>query len=249
MHRWRNFRFRRSRASSSANPRSISSAMSQDAAVEAFYAHRYRRLLNDPSRARDEITLFARRAAQRLDERLPRMDTVPHRVEIVDERENHSQLDERTRLQLKHKRALSAINKRRHIIVKMITQTRKNQMKFEEQWQQSPLSAHQISCCRELLERANQIVEENRSESSVRQRPQTGVSSKRSQSRTNPSSSMISSPYINPSDELTPTRPKVSTPFQDSLSISHVEKSENVRVLRPTRPLTAPMKASWVNYC
>ena len=177
------------------------------------------------------------------------MDTIPHRVKIVDERENHSPADERTRLQLKHKRALSVINKRRHVIMKMITQTRRNQVKIEEQWERTPLSTNQTSCCRELLERANRIDDENRSVSTMLRRPQTGVSWKRSESHTNASSSIISSPYINPSDDLTPDRSSVSTTFQDSLSIYHMEKNENVRVLRPNRPLTAPIKASWVNYC
>jgi hypothetical protein len=40
-----------------------------------------------------------------------------------------------------------------------------------------------------------------------------------------------------------------SIPFQDALSINQIEKTKNVRVLLPTRPLTAPMKANWVNYC
>ena len=238
--------FRNTRSATSGNARSSAShASASDAATEAFYAHRSRRLLHDQSRARDEITLFARRAGERLHERLPRMSSVPYRVKIIDDRDTSGKPDERTRIQLRHKRALSSINRRRHILVKMMTQTKKNQMKMEEQRQRLPWSNENTSCCRELLERASQIEEVYRQEHL--RRPQTAV---RPRPTTTSSSSSTSSIYvINPSHHSPPSSSLAAVPFQDALSIYQIEKSSNVRVLRPSRPLTAPSKAAWVNYC
>lgn len=224
---------RNTRSTASAHHRS---ATSTDAAVESFYATRSNQLISNPSRAREEITLFARRAAERLQERLPRMSSVQHRVKIIDDRDLTGKPDEKTLLQLKHKRNLSLINKRRQIILKMMTQTKKNQMKMEEQWKQSPLAIDNSAYCRELLERTNHREEQIR-------RPQTSISSRRIPKKNMPSaaSSVITT--------NTNINPSCSTPFQDALSINQIEKTNNIRVLRPTRPLTAPTKVNWVNYC
>ncbi len=123
-------------------------------------------MLDNPSRARDEVTSFARRTAERLHERLPRITSVPHRVKIIDERDTTGKPDEEMLLQLKHKRALSLINKRRHVILKMMTQTKKNQIKMGEQWNDTPLVRDNSIYCRELLERANQVEQVYREEQS-----------------------------------------------------------------------------------
>ncbi len=212
-------------------------------AVESFYAKRSQRLLANPSRAREEITLFARRTAERLHERLPRLTSVPHRVKIVDERDTTGKPDERTLLQLKHKHALSLINKRRHIILKMMAQSKKNQMKMEQQWNCKPLAIDNAACCQELLERANQIEQVCREEAS-RQRPQTAMVSRRA-----PKKNISSSSTVVSNTNITPSLASSSPPFQDALSIQQVEKIKHVRILQPTRPLTAPIKVNWVNYC
>ncbi|CAF3084044.1 unnamed protein product [Rotaria sp. Silwood2] len=237
------------RSAASARQRSTSAAISNDAAVEIFYANRSRRLLSDPAYAREEISLFARRAAERLHERLPRMSSVPHRVKIIDERDTTGKPDERTLLQMKHKRALSLINKRRHVIIKMMTQTKKNQIKMEQQWKGSPIVLDSAACCRELLERANQI-EQVYGEEVIR-RPQTPFVARRTPSRSISSSTSSSSSSVTTTTctNTTPSFSTCSTPFQDSLSIEHVKKTRNVRVILPTRPLTAPSKVNWVNYC
>ncbi|CAF0835984.1 unnamed protein product [Rotaria sordida] len=233
------------RSAASARQRSTSSAISNDAAIELFYANRSRRLLCDPAYAREEISLFARRAAERLHERLPRMSSVPHRVKIVDERDTTGKPDERTLLQMKHKRALSLINKRRHIIIKMMTQSKKNEIKMEQQWKQTPIALDSAACCRELLERANQI-DQVYGEQIIR-RPQTALVSRRTPSKN--ISSSASSVTTTKSTNITPSFSSRSTPFHDALSIEHVGKTKDVRVILPTRPLTAPVKVNWVNYC
>ncbi|CAF0805153.1 unnamed protein product [Rotaria sordida] len=233
------------RSAASARQRSTSSAISNDAAIELFYANRSRRLLCDPAYAREEISLFARRAAERLHERLPRMSSVPHRVKIVDERDTTGKPDERTLLQMKHKRALSLINKRRHIIIKMMTQSKKNEIKMEQQWKQTPIALDSAACCRELLERANQI-DQVYGEKIIR-RPQTALVSRRTPSKN--ISSSASSVTATKSTNITPSFSSRSTPFHDALSIEHVGKTKDVRVILPTRPLTAPVKVNWVNYC
>ncbi|CAF3800359.1 unnamed protein product, partial [Rotaria sp. Silwood1] len=240
------------RSAASARQRSSSTAISNDAAVELFYAKRSHRLLCDPAYAREEISLFARRAAERLHERLPRMSSVPHRVKIVDERDTTGKPDERTLLQMKHKRALSLINKRRHVIIKMITQTKKNQTKMEQQWKRTPIALDSAACCRELLERANQIKQvydddDEEEEEEVIRRPQTAFVSRRTPNKS--ISSSISSVTTTKSINTTPSFSTSSTPFQDALSIEHVRKTKNVRIILPTRPLTAPTKVNWVNYC
>jgi hypothetical protein len=145
---------------------------------------------------------------------------------------------------MKHKRALSLINKRRQLLLKMMTQSKKNQNKMEEQWKQTPLAIDNSAYCRELLERANQIENVYREQSS--RRPQTSISSRRMPNKTisSPVSSVMTTTTTN-----TNITQSSSIPFQDALSINQIEKTKNVRVLLPTRPLTAPMKANWVNYC
>jgi hypothetical protein len=224
---------------------SIQSDDDDAAATELFYKNRSRFLLRNPSRARDEITLFARRAGERLQERLPNLSRVPHRVQIVDEREEKANLDERALLQLKHKHALSLITKRRQLIMKMITQTKKNQMKMEHLNIRTPLTTNDSMYCRELLERINQIEQINKEKQF--KRPQTGFISGRTLSKTTNYSSIQTTTI---SDSITPSFSSCSIPFQDAISMHHVEKTNNVHVIQPKRPLTAPVqKLAWVNYC
>ncbi len=238
------FLSRNTRPIASARQRSTSAV--NDITVESFYDKRSHYLLANPSRARNEITLFARRTAERLQERLPRLSSVPHRVKVVDERDTTGKLDENILLQLKHKHKLSLINKRRHIIVKMMGQSKKNQIKMEEQWNQTPLTIDNSACCRELLERANQIEQVYREEQQIRERPQTAMISRRIINK-NISSSATSN--ITTNTNTIPSLSSCSTPFQDALSIHDVEKLKNVRVIQSTRPVTAPMKMNWINYC
>jgi hypothetical protein len=200
-------------------------------------------LLDNPSRARDEVTSFARRTAERLHERLPRITSVPHRVKIIDERDTTGKPDEEMLLQLKHKRALSLINKRRHVILKMMTQTKKNQIKMGEQWNDTPLVRDNSIYCRELLERANQVEQVYR-ETQSRQRPRTSMLTRRI-----PEKNTTPSEVTTTNTNVVPSVSSSLTPFQDALSIHQIEQTKNIRILRSTRPLTAPMKANWVNYC
>lgn len=180
---------------------------------------------------------------------MPRLTNVPHRVKIVDERDLTGKPDERTLLQLKHKHELSLINKRRQIIFKMMTQTKKNQIKMEQQSNQKPLIVQNSSCCHELLERANQI-EQNHRDEYRRQRPQTAMVSRTIIPKKNQSlSSTIVSDQSSPTMENLPLPLSTSKPFQDALSIRQIEKTKNIRVLLPTRPMTAPTRVNWVNYC
>ena len=172
------------------------------------------------------------------------MSTVPHRVKIVDERDTSGKPNEYTLLQMKHKRALSLINKRRHLIIKMITQTKKNQNKTEQYRKNAPVITDSSALCRELLERANQIEQDDRAEQS--QRPPTAMVPRRISTK---NISFASGNTTTNNTNTTPPLSSCSTPFQDALSITQVEKSKNVRVLLPTRPFTAPTKANWVNYC
>lgn len=242
-----NFSFRRISRIGTAGPHRTNAAIkSSDAAVELFYANRSQRLLRNPAQARQEISKFARRAAESLNERLPRMDNVPHRVKIVDDRDTSGKPDERALLQMNHKRALSTINRRRHIFLKMITQSKKNQIKMEQVWKHTPIGLDSAECCRELLERANQIELVYKEEQP--RRPQTAFVSRRREpiktaSMTSDTALTIANTDIE--EQLLPC----TTRFQESLSIDQVEKSKHVRVLLPTRPFTAPIKVNWVNYC
>jgi hypothetical protein len=132
-------------------------------------------------------------------------------------------------------------------MIKMMTQTKKNQIKMEQQWNPTPLAIDSSACCRELLERANQIEQDYR-EQQIRQRPQTAIVSQTISSK-NISSSSASSDITTTNTNRMPSFSSSSIPFQDALSIHHVEKTRNVRVILPARPLTAPTKVNWINYC
>ena len=188
--------------------------------------------------------MFARRAAERLQERLPRLSSVPYRVKIVDERDTSGKPDERASILLKHKRALSAINKRRHVVMKMVSQTHKNQIRFEGQIKQRPLNNDTSSCCGELLEQAKRIGTASRN--SQARRPQTGIS------RVSVPSTLVSTAIERaPTSEVSTIENSsvTSKPYQDALSIDQIEKNPNIRVLRGQRPVTAPTKVAWLNYC
>ena len=232
----------------SAHQRDTSAMIDNQAAVEAFYAKRSQALLDNPGLAREEVSLFARRRAERLYERLPRLTSVPHRVKIVDQRDTTGQLDERNLLQIKHKRAVSTINQRRHVIMKMINQARKNQVKMEELWNQPTLSIDSSACCRELLERANQIEHVVREEEQ-RDRPRTAISSRKRAKQNTSSISGTLSNMMTRTGNSACSSSSSTVPFQDALSVDQMEKTKNVRVLVPTRPLTAPTRVNWVNYC
>ncbi|CAF3786578.1 unnamed protein product [Rotaria sp. Silwood1] len=134
------------------HPNSSLPIQSNDAVIETFYENRLDYLLRNPSEARDEITLFARRVGELLHERLPRLSRVPHRVDIVDQRESKGNIDQRTLLQMKHKHKLALIAQHRELVKKMMTQTRKNQIKMEKLYIKNPLKLNNSSCVRELLE-------------------------------------------------------------------------------------------------
>ncbi len=225
---------------------STSPNQSDDAAIETFYENRSRRLLRNPSRARDEITLFARHASERLQEHLPHLARVPHRVQIIDEREMKGNIDQHTLVQMKHQHALALINKRRQLMTKMMIQSKKNQLKMKQLTIPTALKPeNNSSCCRELLERVNQIEEMVHREEL--KRPRIGLLSGRTGSRmTNYSSNQTTTI----TESRTSSFSSSSTPFQDALSIHHVEKTNNIRVIQSKRPMTAPMKnINWVNYC
>ncbi|CAF0915820.1 unnamed protein product [Rotaria sordida] len=135
------------------HPNSSLPIQSNDAVIEAFYKNRFDYLLRNPSKARDEITLFARRVGELVHERLPRLSRVPHRVDISDQRESKGNIDERTLLQMKHKHTLSLIAQRRQLVKKMMIQTKKNQIKMEKLNIKIPLKLNNSSCFRELFER------------------------------------------------------------------------------------------------
>lgn len=196
-------------------------------AIEAFYENRSRRLLRNPSCARDEITLFARYAGERLHQRLPHLVRVPHRVKIVDERETKRNVDDHTLLQLKHKYALSLITKRRQLVQQMMLQTKKNQIKMKQLNFQSPLTMINSTCCQELLEKTNQI------EQMYKQHSQIDTISHRTISKTTNYSSTIT-------NTSTPSFSSYSTTFQDGFSLYSIDDKFNT--IQSKRPLTAPMK-------
>jgi hypothetical protein len=222
--------------------------VSSDPTIEAFYANRSHRLLRDQSLARDEITLFARRAGERLHERLPRMSSVPHRVKIVDERDRTGKPDARTCLQMQHKRALSSINKRRYFIMKMIGQTKKNQQKIEQQRIRTPWKVDHASYCQELLERANHIEQACLDEPSIQQ-TRTDPSNSTGMRQTRVTTSSMSTQHVHTEQQPRKCHSSLSTTFQDALSLQEIENKRNVRIIRAARPVTACTKISWINYC
>ncbi|CAF4021637.1 unnamed protein product, partial [Rotaria magnacalcarata] len=110
---------------------------------------------------------------------------------------------------------------------------------------QSPIALDNAACCRELLERANQI--EQVSTNQIKRRPQTAFVSRRTLSKNISPSNCSDLTAVSP--DVAPVFSSCLKPFQDTLSIDHMEKTENVRVILPTRPLTAPTKVNWKNYC
>jgi hypothetical protein len=130
--------------------------------------------------------------------------------------------------------------------MKMMLQTKKNQLKMEQLNIRSPLIINNSSSCRELLEQMNQIEEIVKKEQF--KRPQTaGFISRRTMSKT---TNYSSTQTTITTESITPSFSSCSIPFQDALSIYHVEKTNNVHVILPKRPLTAPIKKmSWINYC
>ncbi|CAF4080937.1 unnamed protein product [Adineta steineri] len=221
---------------------STASIHDEDAAVEAFYEKRFHRLLRDPSRARDEITLFARQAGEHLHQRFPCLSHVPYRVKVIDEREKEGHLDERTLLQMKHKHNLFVIEKRRQLIMKMMIQAKRNQNKMKQLDRRTPLTMDNLTYCQELLEKINHIEQILKQEQIKHPRidyiPRNMTSYSLSQTTTTTIPRTTSS--------LT----SQSTPYQDAFSINQVEKTTNVHVIQPTRCLTAPVKKlNWINYC
>ncbi len=220
-------------------------ALTDNEAVEAFYADCSRRLLSNPSRAEKEVASFARRAARNLDERLPRMLTMPHRVKLIDQRDKSDKPNEYRLLEMNHKRAMSSITKRRRLVIKMMAQTKKNQIKMEKQWKPKQIGVDNSTCYREILERANQIEEVYREQ--PMERPQTAIVSRKIPRQHISLSASADMRTTNTDTKFSSA--SCLTPFHDSLTLSQVENTKNVRVIFPTRPLTAPMKTKWVNYC
>ncbi|CAF0742064.1 unnamed protein product [Adineta ricciae] len=213
----------------------------EEIAVETFYENLSRRFLNNPSRARDEITLFARQTSERLHETIPYLSQVPYRVRLVDERDKEHPLDERTILQMKHQRNLSVIEKRRQKIMKMITQTRNHQVRMKQIDKRTPLSIDNSIYCQELLERVQEI------EQSIKEKPC------RTQSIAKKTNSIYSSP-LSPADTERSSSSLLfvrrSPRFQENaLSMYHIENADNIRIIESTRPLTTPgKKLQWMNY-
>jgi hypothetical protein len=145
---------------------------------------------------------------------------------------------------MKHKHNLSLIAERRQLVMKMMIQNKKNLNKMKRINLQTPLTTFNSFSCQELLEQVNHI------EQTIKQEqikiPQT---ESLSQSKTtNYSSSQTTTTIRN--NSITPSFSSCSTPFQDALSIHHIEKINNNHTILPTRPFTAPSKRmEWINYC
>jgi len=136
---------------------------------------------------------------------------------------------------MKHKHNLSLISKRRQLIMKMMTLTKKNQNKMKQLDRRPLLTMDSLFYCRELLERVNQIEHPKHS--------QTDIISQKTTYSSYPTTTTIH-------DSTTPSFSSCLTPFQDALSMYHVEKSNNVHTIQSKRPLTAPLKnPTWINYC
>lgn len=104
------------------------SDLNEDLNIESFYFNESQSLLCDSPRARDEITLFARRATHRLNRHLPHLPRVPHRVTIVDERDQTQPVDPKAVFKKEHQQRVKQINKHRQQIQQMIEQSKKNQL-------------------------------------------------------------------------------------------------------------------------
>lgn len=214
------------------------------AATNEFYENRIECLLRNPSRARDEITMFARRAGQRLQEQLPRISRVPHRVDIVDQRGSQGNFDERTLRQMKHKHNISLITQRRQSVKKMMTQTRKNQMKMESLNIPASIEIHRSCCCRDLFEDVDKAEQKN--QETVLERPRSNFNASQETNKTTDNSFSSWTGKLIESKASWFSSGSIS--FQNNLTTYSVEKSSNVRVTPTTRPLTAPIKKlSWLN--
>lgn len=146
---------------------------------------------------------------------------------------------------MKHKHALAVINKRRQLTLKMLNQSRKNQMKMARLNFQPPLSIVNPSSCQELLERINQMEKSLKHEKY--QRPQTSFIPQRATSKTTVYSS---SQTTTTTSDTSPSFSSMSTPFPVVLSIHHAEKINENRVILPKRSFSAPTKKiTWANYC
>jgi hypothetical protein len=122
--------------------------------IDMFYVNESHNLKCDSSRARDEITLFARRAGDNLYQCLPHLPRVPHRVRIVDERDKTDKSDQRTLLQAKQKHIIATVRKRRHLLKKMMHQAASNQTRIQRI---DVLTRTNSTCARELIEHVEHI--------------------------------------------------------------------------------------------
>lgn len=103
--------------------------------ADSFYRNECNRLVCSSPRARDQITLFAREAAENLQQYLPHLPRVPHRVTIVDQRDQISSIkkfDERQIQIEQHRTNLDRIHQRRHLLSKMIEQSKRNQIDMKQ---------------------------------------------------------------------------------------------------------------------
>ena len=212
-----------------------SSKLTEGADIEGFYSNESHRLICDSPRARDEITLFARRAAERLQDHLPHLPRVPHLVTLVDERDKTGKPDERMILQTRHKEALSAIHQRRQLLTTMVTQSKKNQLRMAHESPRILRTIDHSAGARDLLEQANRI------ELTPKATPRPLFpADRRLRSRTSKFSSSSQSTMVSAS--MTQSFSSCSTPFTEALPFYPLERMTNARDLSPGRPLTAPMK-------
>ncbi len=129
-------------------------------------------------------------------------------------------------------------------------QAQKNQIKMEQLNIRTPLTMGDSSCCRELLEKINQIEQMLKEEQFKRPKTAAFISRRTLSKTTNYSSTQTTTTTTTITGSITPSFSSCSTPFQDVLSTHHVEKTNHVHIILPKRPLTAPVKKMpWVNYC
>lgn len=209
-----------------------SSKLADNADIEGFYSNESSRLMCDSPRARDEITLFARRAAERLQENLPHLPRVPHLVTLVDERDKTGKPDERMILQTRHKENLSAIHYRRQLLTTMITQSKKNQLRMARESPRIWRTIDHSTGSRELLEQVHRT-ERTPKDTARRLRPDE----LHLRNRTNKFSSSSQTTMLSAS--LTSSFSSSSTPFTQMLPYYPLGRMSNIF---PGRPLTAPMK-------
>ncbi|CAF1097673.1 unnamed protein product [Didymodactylos carnosus] len=233
---------------------------------DLFYEQRVDRLLKNQSRARDEITLFAKKASENLHEKFPQMNSVPHCVKIIDHRDITGP-SARTIAFQHHRRKMSIMAKRRNTIMKMLGSTQKYQMKTMQLMHgKSNNYLDSVRLCHELVSRAEEIEKNIRDDYLDVMRPSRNLStisdtshslrlSNLSQqvfytsSTTGDRSERSTSTTLNDKSSLT-TATTTSSTINDALSLKQIEQ-ENGRVITPKlfRQLhTAHVKTSWVNY-